>query len=125
MPELQVDRSSVCMADDVVPHASQIAPAKLTLRSIVAATINSRYLPMPATWIMRANDRSGIPLAVLGLQFRPPQRHFLGAAPDTPLAELTGTEDCSVFYEYFLEVSPQLVVDAITAGAPLPDRWTH
>jgi len=123
MPQFKVDRDSVCAADGINPHSSQIAPAKLTLRSIVRATIDSRYLPMPATWIMRAHDCRGLPLAVLGLQFKPPQRHFLGVAPDTLIADLTHTDNCGVFYEYYLKVPPQSIVDAIAAGEPLPSRW--
>lgn len=125
MPDIRIDRDSVCAGDDVESHQSTLTPVQLTPKSIVSEILSRRYLPMAATWILRNGNSTGMPIAVLGLQSSPPFRFYFDGDGTTPLYELTSDPVVDLYLEYFLLVPPQLVVEALRDGKSLPDRFSR
>ena len=123
MPDIRIDRDSVCAGDDVESHQSTITPHRLTPKSIVSEILSSGYLPMAATWILRNGNSTGLPIAVLGLQSSPPFRFYFDGDGTTPLHEPTSDPVVDLYLEYFLLVPPQLVAEALRDGKSLPDRF--
>jgi hypothetical protein len=112
---ITVDRSSVAMGDDVLPHAQTIdVPAETSLADIVTDLLGQRFLASiaggKATWILVA-DR---PLAVVAQQWDEPR--FL-VDSSRPIGSF-GVEGSgvSLMFRYWMQRDPDYVFGELLAG---------
>lgn len=124
MSKVRVERDSVCMADDIdAPHEIHIESADLLVSTICTAIAQMNYLPCisggKATWIVRT-ERGGCPLAVIAQQWN--SGRLLSAAP-AMLASHSENGEPYAFVEYYCQVDPELVYDALEEGRDLPDQY--
>ncbi|TDC25690.1 hypothetical protein E1265_06385 [Streptomyces sp. 8K308] len=113
-----VDRGSVAMGDDVLPHAETTElPPETPLADIVARLLERHFLATiaggRATWILVAGDRR--PLAVVAQQWDEPR--FL-VDPALPIGSLpTGEENgLSLMFRYWKQHDPDHVFAELAAG---------
>jgi hypothetical protein len=119
-------RDSVCAGDDcAAPHEITIPAADESLRSLTARLIAARYLASiaggHATWILRAGSEAGRALAVLAQQWSEARFLVQGDAPASAYIPLDATPH--LYVQYWCQVSPDSVFDALSRGEPLPDRY--
>jgi hypothetical protein len=124
MKKIRLQRDSVCMADDMdAPHENLIEIADKQVNTVAESIIAMNYLPCisggKATWILRT-DPNGAPLAVIAQQWSQPK--LLSLAQQTISPDLE-TGELQVYVEYYCQVEPELVYDALQDGRPLPDRY--
>jgi hypothetical protein len=112
---IRVDRDSVAMGDDALPHAETIElPPETSLADVVAHLRERNFLAMiaggEATWILMA-DR---PLAVVAQQWDEPR--FL-VASSRPIGSL-GTDGAgvSLMFRYWKQHDPDRVFEELAAG---------
>ena len=120
--ELTVDRDSVCAGDDIESHQqSFLIRQDYTLAQTLAAVLKSKYLPQVAggcaTWIVES-DR---PLAVVAQQWPSPE--FL-VSPESRSIDCTAPKPCrSLFFRYWCQADPTVVVNCLKVGRSLPDKY--
>lgn len=126
MKTIKVQRDSVCMADDMnYPHEQQIEVANWSIASIAGSIMEDNYLALIAgglaTWILRADRYDGDPLAVIAQQWQQPR--FV-VPETTSILDVAEDRSAPVAYvQYYCQVDPGLVFDAIQNGRPLPDQY--
>ncbi|MCD9033025.1 hypothetical protein LDO32_14945 [Luteimonas sp. Y-2-2-4F] len=119
--EISVDRDSVCMADDVDPHAARVhiradAPVGALLDAALRACPLAAIAGGRATWIVRASGRG---IAVIAQQWRRPR---LLVPEEARVADLLPGDDDALHLAYWCQADPMAVFDALHTGRPLPDR---
>ncbi|MEM8672223.1 MAG: hypothetical protein AAGG48_32210 [Planctomycetota bacterium] len=113
------------MADDVdAPHDDSIQVADSSVASVVRGIVARRYLASiaggKATWILRRTE-SGSPLAVIAQQWD--QARYLVAETDSVHPD-DATGKLHVYVEYYCQVEPDAIYNALQQGLPLPDRYS-
>jgi hypothetical protein len=117
---INVDRWSVAMGDDVLPHAQTIdLPGETSLADVVAHLVERHFLATiaggKATWILDA-DR---PLAVVAQQWDEPRFLVDASAPINSFgAEGRGV---SLMFRYWKQHDPDQVFEELAAGRE-PER---
>jgi hypothetical protein len=112
---INVDRGSVAMGDDVLPHARTIdLPPGTSLADVVAHLVEQRFLASiaggRATWILVA-DR---PLAVVAQQWDEPR--WL-VDPSRPIGSFAVEgRGVSLMFRYWKQHDPDHVFDELAAG---------
>ncbi|MDA1360978.1 hypothetical protein O1R50_15210 [Glycomyces luteolus] len=115
---VNVDRSSVAMGDDVYAHAETIdLPESSTIAEAVAYLRQRRFLAAiaggRATWLLEVN---GSPAAVIAQQWAEPK--FLTDPSDT-LGSF-GSE-VSLMFRYRAQIDPDDLFDTLEAGEAGPE----
>ena len=120
---LKVERDSVCASDDAdAPHAKGFTfEANESLAEALSAILKAGNLPTiaagQATWIVEADK----PLSVVAQQWSSPE--FL-ISPATRLTDcLSGGTSRHLFFHYWCQSEPRVVLDCLKVGHPLPDRY--
>ncbi|WP_021595125.1 hypothetical protein [Actinomadura welshii] len=117
---IDVDRTSVAMGDDALPHAGTIdLPGETPLAEVVAYLLERNFLATiasgKATWILMA-DR---PLAVVAQQWDEPR--FLVDA-SRPISSFAAEgRGVSLWFRYWKQHDPDHVYEELAAGR-LPER---
>jgi hypothetical protein len=125
MLTIRIDRDSVHAGDDLEPHMQSIAAGlDLSVGDLLQQIRSDGYLPRvaggQATWIVRSSADSSRPIGVLAQQW--PQVELLVPA-DLPLREHFGESAPSLYFSYWCQASPRLVLEAIRDGQALPTRF--
>ena len=122
---LVIWRDSVAAGDDAdAPHEWLLsATPDASVAEVVERITSARYLASisggEATWILEG-DR---PLAVVAQQWTEPR--FL-VDPALPVADLVNPSALPHLQaRYWCQVSPDLVLDCLRTGRPLPDKYSR
>jgi hypothetical protein len=114
------------MADDMeFPHDAAITIPDWLVRTVAFAIIKERYLACIAgglaTWILRTDDESGTPVAVIAQQWTDPKLLVLENASFLDLVR--DRELPRAYVQYWCQADPDLVFSALQSGSPLPDKY--
>jgi hypothetical protein len=125
MLTIRIDRDSVHAGDDLEPHTQTVAAGPdLSLGVLLQQIRSGGYLPGivggQATWIVRSSADSSRPIGVLAQQW--PQVELLVPA-DVSVREHFGESAPSLYFSYWCQASPRLVLEAIRDGKALPARF--
>ncbi|RKN40142.1 hypothetical protein [Streptomyces hoynatensis] len=112
---VRVDRSSVAMGDDALPHAETLdVPPGASLAEVVDGIVAGHFLATiaggRATWVLVA-DR---PLAVLAQQWDEPRYLVDAARPIGSFAAADG--EVSLLFRYWKQRDPAHVFAELAAG---------
>lgn len=112
------------MADDMdAPHEVYVETTDAQVSTVAENIVAMEYLPCisggKATWILRT-DPNGDALAVIAQQWSQPK---LLSFTQQQLTPIQAAECLQVYVEYYCQVEPELVFDALQQGMPLPDRY--
>ncbi|MFB9658608.1 hypothetical protein ACFQS3_20425 [Glycomyces mayteni] len=110
---VNVDRSSVAMGDDVYPHTETVdLPEASTIAEAVAYFRQRRYLPLiiggRATWLLEVN---GKPAAVIAEQWPEPK---FAVDPSDTLGSFG--EPLSLMFKYRAQIDPDDLYDTLDGG---------
>ncbi|RRS00410.1 hypothetical protein [Glycomyces terrestris] len=108
---INVDRSSVAMGDDVYPHAETVdLPESSTIAEAVAYLRQRRFLAQiaggRATWVLEVN---GSPVAVIAQQWAEPK--FI-TDPNDRLGSFGA--DVSLMFKYRAQIDPDDLYDTLS-----------
>jgi hypothetical protein len=112
---INVDRDSVAMGDDILPHSESIdLPSETALADVIAHLREVGFLAViaggKATWILEA-DR---PLAVVAQQWEEPRYFVDRSRPISSFASHDGR--VSLMFRYWKQRDPDYVFAEIAAG---------
>jgi len=127
MGELMVrlDRDSVHAGDDCESHATCVhATEESSIGSLLEKIRKAGFLPSisggEATWIVKSPAGSGHPIGVVAQQW--PEAELL-VPSQTSLRELFGLSEPSLYFTYWCQARPSLVLAALRDGKALPPRY--
>ncbi|MEO3823579.1 hypothetical protein [Actinomadura sp. B10D3] len=117
---IDVDRTSVAMGDDALPHAETIdLPGETPLAEVVAYLLERNFLATiasgQATWILMA----GRPLAVVAQQWTEPRFLVDAARPISSFGQ--EGRGVSLMFRYWKQHDPGRVYEELAAGR-MPER---
>ena len=122
MPDLNLERCSVCAADDVdAPHRMKVSVNDYRFSTIAEAIVGASYLPSisggKATWIVRDKDIHGPVIAVIAQQWGDPK--FLWRKRKQLR---TNGQSATIYVQYRCQSDPDAVLHALRWGRPLPNK---
>lgn len=121
---VNVDRDSVCAGDDCVSHQASLAlPAEADVGELLRQAL--RVCPLPtiaggqASWLIATEGEEQGVIAVIAQQWTAPQ----WLVPETGrVAQLYRGRRPTLYFRYWCQVSPELLLRALRSGDDLPPR---
>jgi hypothetical protein len=122
---VRLDRDSVHAGDDGEPHATFVHAAEdSSIGSLLEQIWKVGYLPSitggEATWIVKSSADKDRAIGVIAQQW---PRPVLLVPSDARLSEHFGLSEPSLFFTYWCQADPDLVLAALRDGKPLPSRY--
>ena len=122
---VRLDRDSVHAGDDCESHATCVhAAEESSIGSLLEKIRMAGFLPSisggEATWIVKSPADPGRPIGVIAQQW--PEAQLL-VPSETSLRELFGLSEPGLYFTYWCQASPGLVLAALRDGKALPSRY--
>ena len=122
---VRLDRDSVHAGDDGEPHATFVHAAEdSSIGCLLEQIRKAGWLPSinggKATWIVKSSADKGRAIGVIAQQW---PRAVLLVPSETGLSEHFGLSEPSLFFTYWCQADPDLILAALRDGRPLPSKY--
>jgi hypothetical protein len=122
---IRLDRDSVHAGDDMEPHVELLRVGEeMSIGGLLGQIQKAGFLPSisggEATWIVKSSADPDRPIGVVAQQWSEPG---LLVPSRASLREHFGPSEPSLFFSYWCQANPHLVLAALRDGKALPSRY--